>query len=291
MTISSDHANAINEINYFIEINRFETAVSKLNELLSSSPNDGYFLFLMAFCHYRLEKYGDALNYCSESLKNGYYLESSHALFGQIYLEVGKYREAEEAFLKVLSINAQNAGIMAAYGYLLILTGFNKKGDLLLQEALRLEPENEYVLIYKSLSLFENRKGKAGEQEEVLKSLMINSNSEIRKLIHLGLHNYYEDNYKEAKENLRQAYILDPTDENLLNLLKTVEKDSHLFFRPLRWIDRIGGPAVMWIAFIIISSILIFFDFTTLAIIFIIMYLVYVIYSWSAVLISKFFFK
>ncbi|MGE5577098.1 MAG: tetratricopeptide repeat protein [Syntrophothermus sp.] len=264
---------------------RFEQAGKKLEQMLADSPNDGHLLYLMAICLYGSDRNEEALASCTEALNNGFSVERCNLLLGRIYVGLKKYVEAEECFLTALRVNPRNAEAIATYGFLMLKTGHDRKAAQLMDEALRLDPDNETVLhynFYRHLAA-----DKRDEQLQILKRYLQTSDSEVRKLVKIGLSDWFRNDYKSARENFRQAYLLDPTNVDILSILQEVTRQSHILFLPHRLVAKIGGPVVLWMIFITLTVILVRLNLDSVTIAVMLIYLLYVIYSWMAPIVYK----
>lgn len=240
----------LSEACHFIEIERFESALSKLDKILSDNPNDSAILYLRAQCLHNLNRYDEAKDCCDQALKSGYSICECNYLMADIFAETDKFVEAELRYIEALRLEPRRADIMASYGILMLETGHKSKAQQLLTEALKLDPDDEVVLHYNFYyHLIVNKKA---DQVEALKQYMKFAGNEQRKLINIGAMEYCNGNFKSAYENFRQAYLLDPTNEEILEILQIAEEESNLLYFPQRIINKIGGPIVLWIATIAI---------------------------------------
>lgn len=241
---------ALAEVYHFYEMGRYDTVIDKLNKLLANRPNDGELLYIKAECMFYYDRYDEAADCCKTALAHDFSPCECNDLLGRIYIETEKLTCAEECFLEALRIEPQRADIMAAYGYLMLKAGQKNKARQLLEEALKIDPENEIVLHYNFFyHLIVNKKDK---QIAALGEYIKTSGNEERKLVKAGIMEYCNGNFKAAYESLRQAYLLNPTDEGILEILQIAEEESNLLYFPQRIINKIGGPIVLWIATIAI---------------------------------------
>jgi hypothetical protein len=109
--------------------------------------------------------------------------------------------------------------------------------------------------------------------------------------VKVGIIELLQDNYKAARENFIQAYILDPTNEEMLLVIEEIDKDYHPIFFPQRMISKIGGSAVVWITAFVIVIGLSHFGFSKLSFVFSVFYILLCIYSWLTPTIYQRFFK
>ncbi|NMC56773.1 MAG: tetratricopeptide repeat protein, partial [Eubacteriaceae bacterium] len=197
-------------------------------------------------------------------------------LLGRIYIETKKLTNAEECFLEALRIEPQRADIIAAYGYLMLKAGQKNKARQLIEEALKIDPENAVVLHYNFFyHLIVNKKDK---QIAALGEYIKASGNEERKLFKAGIMEYCNGNFKAAYESLRQAYLLNPTNEGILEILQIAEQEADILYFPQRIINKIGGPIVLWLATIAISLVFYLLNMLNAAIITVVNYIILYMY-------------
>lgn len=172
------------EVLHYLEIGRYPKAKELLTSLLRNDPQNNELLYLMAYSCFCLDQYSEAKEVCKEALINGFSTEKCNSLLGQIHNNLKEYPEAEKCFLEALRINPQNAPVMAAYSNLMLVTGHEEKAVALLQEALRLNPDDNVVLSFSFYHFL--AKNKRQEQLKSLEQYMTVSNNEVNKLIKLG---------------------------------------------------------------------------------------------------------
>ncbi len=217
MSYDNIYQQKLDEVTYFYNINRYETALAKLDQLLADYPNESELLYLKALGLFYLDCNDEAEDCCIQALTNGSSACDCNFLLGRIYMETKKLVQAEQCFLEALRIDPQRADIIAAYAYLMLTAGNKNKAQKLLKEALKMDPEDESVLHYNFFySLIINNKSDLVESfEQYMKS----SQGEVNKLTKIGIIEESRGNYKAACESFKQAYLLDPTNEVILKLV------------------------------------------------------------------------
>lgn len=268
----------LNESRHYFDMGHYEQALAKLDQLLSASPNDDYILYLRAKCLFCLARYDEAIKYCNEALAGGFLAYECNYLLGLIFIEENRCVQAEECLLEALREQPQMADIMATYGYLMLKTGHDKKAVKLIEEALRMEPSNEVALQFKFY--YQLAKNKRDDQVETLERYLRASDSEVRKLAQVGMMEAGRGNYKAARDNFKQAFLLDPTDRSVLSILQDTEKLSSILYLPHRIIGKIGGPAVVWGGMIVTLLILRGLGLLKAAGVIAVIYAVFCIYTW-----------
>lgn len=275
----------MNEVHHYYEIGRYEQTIIIINQIMATKPNDSYLLYLRANCLLYLDQYLEAKDNCKQALTYGYSACECNYLLGLIYMNMSQYIQAEECYLEALRQNPQRADIVAVYGYLMLKTGHDKKSAKLMEEALKMDPQNETVLHYRFYYYL--AKSKKEDQITVLEQYLQVSSSEIRNYIKFGMMEFENGNHKAAGENFKQAFLLDPTNNHILSILQSAEESASVLFLPQRIINKLGGPAVVWIAMIVIIMILQQMELSKLAVIVTIIYIGICVYTWITPILYK----
>lgn len=268
-----------------IEIGKYNKALDCFYEALSEQPNDGETLFYISYCFFQLDKHVEGIDFCKQALENGYDEDVCNDLLGKFYMEINCFIEAEKCFLEALRTNSDRAGTLAAYSCLMLKAGYPKKAKPLLYEALRMEPESEEVLHYSYLYFLVKNKKTA--LNFTLQKYFEIANNDINKLLKAGAARYYAGDYKSAKEAIKQAFLLDPTNKDIYDLLKAVEWNGSIVLLPERIIDRIGGPKILWLFVIISLLILKFLEAYKIFFAVAIIYILLAIYTWGVAIALK----
>lgn len=224
-----------NEAVAYYDMGRYEQAAGVFKEILAETPEDPLILFLLANCCFMLDRYAEAERICMD-IAASYLAVSAFRLLGKIYREKKRYKKAEECFLKSLELDPQNADTLAEYAFLLLICGYRKKANDVMKEAERLDPEDSTVLHYKFY--FNLAHGSRKEELAVIEQYFTNSSDEVQKLIKLGLTEYKSDRYKSSREYFRQAFVLEPTNKYILDMLEELDRINHFIFFPNRLFQR-----------------------------------------------------
>lgn len=243
----------LNEATIYMDMHRYEQALSKLKQLLSYGPNNGRALYLMSLCYFNLNQNEKSLEFCNESLNNGFSASDCQYLLGRIYTNLLNYAKAEDHFLECLNINPKQASALSYYGILMLRTRRYKKALKLMNEAMEIDPTNEIVL--HNMFVYYMNTGYKKRQIDSLESYVNTASNEISKLINIGLYNVHIKDYPTARENFRQAFLLDPTNQYTLDLLEEIDLLSHWLFIPYRLMYKAGGPLVFIVGFILFEII------------------------------------
>ncbi|WP_445479854.1 tetratricopeptide repeat protein [Lysinibacillus irui] len=272
-------------IEYYFEIGKYTQTIELVNEVLPEHIENSRLWFILGYSHYFLGDYDQSEEQIKEALYLGYSEEWVFHILGHIYMETERWQEAEEAFLEALRANPNSADNHAAYAVLMKIMGHRKKATWLINKALELAPENDYVL--RTYFKLEGINSSKKQRILALEQYMNSSDSELSKLIHLGINAAFQNKEKEAQEYFRQAFLLNPEDKELYSLLEGYEIDGHPLLAPNRFIDQVGGPAIVWVIGIVIYFSLLGTNLDKAATIFIQGYVVFALYTWISLPLVK----
>ncbi|MEH7356250.1 tetratricopeptide repeat protein [Neobacillus drentensis] len=276
-------------IQHYFNIGRYEAAAPIIENLLGQDPENATALFQMAVVEMSREDFSEAREFCREALRFGYNEVNGYHFIGSTFQHEGNYVEAEEAFLAALEKSPLDGELMASYGHLMLQAGHDKKALALLEQARELEPYsprvNQFILD------FYFAKADSKKQQKYIRNVMETSADEVQNLTNVALFHALKGEVKEARECYRQAFLVNPEDQNIVALLGQYDSLTHPLFAPHRLVDKIGGPAMVWIAFMVIALLLKAFELYIPLILFAGIYILFAIYTWTAPLLYKWFVK
>lgn len=273
--------------NYFL-MERYERIVEMLNEDMGEHINNQFVWYYLGYSHFRLKSYELAEEEIKEALRLGMDKEASFHLLGLIYLKVERWSDSEEALLLALRLNPNNADVHASYAYLMELVCQNKKASMLIKKAIELDPENGRVL--RLHYLIENVGRKKRNHLDAIQTYMNSNDTELDKLIHLGLTSQNLNETKEAQEYFASAFALNPNNKELLQALKELEITNHPLLALSRWAHKIGMHYT-WIVGIGLSMLLFYLNFELAGSILLSIYVSFCIYIWVSEPIAKYLLK
>ncbi|MDF2788259.1 MAG: hypothetical protein K0S80_1357 [Neobacillus sp.] len=276
-------------IQHYFTIGRYEAAAPIIENLLRENPENAMALFQMAVVEMSREDFQGARELCREALRFGYDEITGYHFIGSAYQHEGKFTEAEEAFLTALEKDPVNGELIASYGRLMLQAGHDQKALALLEQARELEPYSERVNQF--LLDFYFAKADVKMQQEYIRNVLETSTDEVQNLTNMAMFHVLKGEVKEARECYRQAFLLNPEDQNILALLEYYDSLTHPLFAPQHFIGKIGGPAVVWIAFMVIALLLQTLNLYIPLLIFAVTYILFAIYTWIAPLLYKWFVK
>ena len=270
--------NSIELIEHYFFLDRFEQVIALLPKVLEEEPENAYLWYMLGYSNYALDKFDDAEQQLFEALRLGLDAETVFYILGRLYLETESWQESEEMFLETLRLNPNNAEAHAFYAWLMKKTGNKKKAKLLINKALEIDSENSEALRlhFYIEGVNENRK----EQVLALERYLNSGDSEMTKLLQLGIDAMFRDKVKEAKEYFRQAYLLNPEEKDLLETLKEFEIASHPLMAPNRMANKVGGPIGAWFIGVGMAFLLMLIGLEQVAIVWSVCYGVWALYTW-----------
>ena len=272
-------------IEHYFYISKYPQVIELINEKLHNNIENSWLWYMLGYSNYAMYEYDKAEEQFHEAMRLGYDEGIIFDLLGHLYMETQRWKEAEEAFLEALRINPNGAETHAGYAALMKRTGHREKAKLLINKALELDPENSYVL--RRNLILEGMNRNKEQQILALEQYMNSADSESTKLLILGKNATLRNNKKEAKEYYRQAFLINPEDQTLLSILKEMEITTHPLLAPNRFIERLGGPAIIWLIGIGLTFLLLALGFDSLAMVFIQCCVVLTLYTWISVPLVK----
>lgn len=265
-------------IEHYFFMNRFEQVIDLLPQLLEEESENAYLWYLFGYSSYALDHYEEAEEQLFEALRLGAAEEILFYTLGRLYSETEQWQKSEDMFLETLRLNPNNVEAHAHYALLMKKTGNKKKAKLLIERALELDPEDAEALRlhFYIEGVNESRK----EQILALEQYVNSEDSELTKLLRLGVDATFRNNVKEAKEYFRQAFLLQPEDKELLKTLEEFEIASHPLLAPNRMADKLGGPAGTWFIGVGMTFLLFLIGLEQVAFVWVVCYAVLASYTW-----------
>lgn len=277
-----EQSNLIQTIEHYFIIDKYDRVIELGREALEENYRDRKLWYMLGYSNYQLEHYAEAEEQLIEAMNLGFDKEIVFYMLGHLYMDTKRWKESEDAFLETLRINPNNAEAHAGYAKLMRKTGHRKKSKELLKKAIELDPMNGYVLrLYFQMEVVNNKDH--SERFQVLEKYLESGDSEISKHIQLGLHASFRGKMKEAREHYREAYLLNPENKELLEILEDMEVNAHPLLAPNRLMGRIGGPVGFWLLFMVLISIFALLKQYQLVIWFGTFYFIFCIYTWISI--------
>lgn len=136
--------------------------------------------------------------------------------------EQGELKRAETLYLKLLTKDPNDASLFNKLGLIYLEQKNYKDAKSALSAALKIEPEND--TFYNNLGLLYYEMEDYDQAIEAYeKSVSINDKI-VSRLVNLGLAYFMNKKYRKAADQYEKAIILDPRNENYIELLKKAEE-------------------------------------------------------------------
>lgn len=280
--------NELSVINHLFAIDRYEEAEKHIQKVLSAEPHHPIALYNLAVVQSSYRHFSVARDLCRQALMYGFNEETGFHFIGTMYQYENNYIEAERAFLDVLDINPQSGTAHAAYGYLMLLAHENDKALTLFEEALRLEPENPWInqkVLEYAFATSDRKK-----QLSHIRNIMENGNDEIKKILNIAVFHQLKGNYKFAREYYRQAFLLNPKDQDLLYILEEFDKMVHPLFFYRKFVPKYFETLLLLFSFVCINLLIAIFPHPITIIVYL-SYFIFVLYTILAPFFYKWFVK
>lgn len=287
----------ISRAELLLEQGRVNDAVKELKNALQQEPDHAYTYALYARCHYAKGEYNQGL----EKIQQAIALEPDEAYYfylrGFAYYHLNQLAMATTELNKAISLYPYHAEYFGLYAFILL---DDRKFELALEKAnegLELDPENITSLNARARAL--NKLKRTDEAVETMQDALSNAPESDFTHVTIGFNHLERGRHKEAQQHFREALRLSPNLHSAKEGLKEALKAN---FPPYRFLLRLG----FWLSekgqgFRIGFSIglYILFRFVTsmaastpgirwILVPFIILYLLYVSFSWIGSSVANF---
>ncbi len=217
-----------------LDMGKIDAARKMLQEALTQEPDNDEIEALLGNALAQLGQFKPAEFHIQNALRrepgNPFY----HLFYSNILSETNRDQEAEREILNAIHIYPLEADFHTTYAWLLYRDGQIEKAESIARNALQLEPENESALALLGAKNSENFDLETA-RETYWRSLVHNPESSHA---HAGLSQTYllENKTDTALEEAREAIRLDPDDPFMQELyLKAVKAKHPLYSLFWRW--------------------------------------------------------
>lgn len=225
-----------------MRLGKHEKALKEVDNLLSKNPKKPYYLYLRAKCLNNLRRFDEALDEIKNAFAEGYSPEFCNELMGKIYFGMNDYEEAKKCFEEVFRLNPNNAETLAAYGVMQYILSNESEAERYIKDALKIDPNNSQVLfcVFYHYKMQNNKI----EMKNILEHYLETSGDEVSKLEMIGDYEAHLRHHKKANEHYKQAFLLEPTDEDIHKKIKAIDSDFFIFGISINvfkaWLNIIG---------------------------------------------------
>jgi tetratricopeptide (TPR) repeat protein len=252
-------------------------------ELLSSPDGDSFerpdFWRLRTAALYELERYEEAVGAAGEGLARDPHWIPLLYLRAMAEGELDKLAEAERSILAALELDPEDPHLLCGYARIAARGGQLGKAEALVDEAARVDPENARVIQMRGLVAFlRGRDRKAQKLSD--KALAIDPESSSAHSLR-GAAQLERGDVRGARRSLETAIRDDPGDRALADAVRGTRVATHPLLWPVLPLQRLG-VAGSWVAAMAIIFGLRALGLGTASGIALIVWLVIVVYSWTA---------
>lgn len=147
----------------YLETRQYDKAIADIDKVLSTDPNNTVALVMRAQCYYSKgaaelakKNFEAALN-----IDKNFYV--TYMRMGNIYRQEGKLDEAMKAYTKAIELNPRFSGNYLFRGVAYFIRREYKKAEADFQSAVKCDPKEKYLVIWKYLA--QKYTGKEADQE------------------------------------------------------------------------------------------------------------------------------
>lgn len=281
-TATIDHDVAVAQSSELLDRKRLSAARDVLSNALTQYPDSEALLTNAALLDWLDDRLAEAQETIHKVLEIAPDSYTPRYLLAKIYLELENFIESEQAFIDLLRDYPEEPELYAMYASIMLQTFNIEKAQKLAAEALRRDPSNENAMNVHVLCGFIGSSGE--EQRRRLHELLTEHPDQAQTTIRVVQMLLDQGKNKEAYALARELVVLDPSNEELVELAASLRRMSHWSLLPLWPMQKWGwaGSVGIWlIAIGIINSGLLddppldaYKGPFTMAI------LIYVVYSW-----------
>lgn len=264
-----------------IERQRYSTARQLLAGMMQEHPDHPQVLYLCAFVDYsedRLDAAERTVNTVLEKAPTHY---GARTLRGHLYESQKRFPEAEAVWIDLLHDYPESADCYADYADLMLRMLHLTKAERLAQEGLRLAPSHEKCL-YVAALIHLVQGGSRRKNSVHLNQLLHEHPERARALIALVISLEERGDSRGALRVARQLLSMRPDSEPLVNLVKALTRNNHWSMLPLYPVRRWGWGGAAAITALGITAVRIAGN--TLpplaAVLIVLVWVAYVLYSW-----------
>ncbi len=267
------------QIELLLDVRRYREAEQLISAAMVETPDDPNIHYLAAHLARQLDDNARARAHVHQTLAVDPAHLGARLLLFLDYREQRRYADAEAVIQDLIRESPEDPEFYAWYGDLLLFTAHLEKAETLLREGQRLDPSNDQVRrLYVLLAALRSNHEAANEQL----ATMVRDDPESRAVAFLLLQVLMSQDRDEEALDLGQELLrAEPENENLVEALISLKANTHWLGWPAYPLRKGGwaASAGMWLAFIVGLSFLRRFS-NGWATAFVVVYLVYVIYSW-----------
>jgi|GEM_PF-3729645 len=230
-------------IEHYLRIKQYEKAKAALEQALAEEPHHALNHYLLACIYSNQELWDEMEIHLEQAFSSGYTKDSILLLRAKLFTGRGYWHKAEHAYIEALSINPNRVDTYVNYAELLLHLGYYREASKLLETAESIHPQDKNVI--RCQQYLQMAKDNKKNLVQHMERYMDVENDQMKIHIQLGLAAYYQNDYYTAKKHLREAFLMNPTSPDLLNVVRLIEYDAHPLIRSMSWTQTMGGLGIV----------------------------------------------
>jgi tetratricopeptide (TPR) repeat protein len=240
-------ADLARQIDELLDRHRLAHARNLLREALASAPDDERLLLLGA----RADLLEDDHASARQTLERVLARHPGHFMASYMLLNVltgqGELVEAERLALSLIAVAPQSADLFAAYSRVMLRALLFPKARALAQEALRMDPDNDYAM--RMLALCDLIQLRRGTDSAALQRLLADNPEDQSTLSLLVWTLYQQGQRRAALRGARELLRSSPGDPGSLEIVRALSAENHWSMKPLWPLQRFGwaGSMALWL--------------------------------------------
>lgn len=251
---SADQANI--EVSALLERHRYALARTRIAEAMRQFPNDTELQLSSAWLDYFEDRFEASLVMVQQVMQVEPGSTSARALLFELLLERQDYPVAENLIIELLRENPEHAPFYARYAQLMLKTVMLEKARALASEGLRYDAHDSGCLrVYTLCDFIQKPKG-AGS--DALRKLLVNEPNSINTLVLIVIALQERGKMREAGRIAQQLVRLQPNNQHLVAMAKSLKVSSHWTLWPLWPMQKYGwgGSVAMWIILLVVGRVI-----------------------------------
>jgi predicted Zn-dependent protease len=276
----SDPDHVVDQVSALIERRRTQQARLLLKPALASHPDHGGLLLQAAWIDYLDDRYDEALAGVRHVLTDEPHNQSARVLYFELLVQKKEHREAERVILELLREYPEHAHYYGRYASLMLDTLKIGKARQLAHEGLKYDADDAECLALQAICDFIEQP--AGATSHALQQLLVRHPQSVRTLLLVAAALEERGDQRGAYRILQELVRAQPDNDHLVGMARQLKVNTHWSMAPLWPLQRYGwaGSVGLWLA-AVIGLRLVARASPPLAGTLAIVFIVYVIYSWT----------
>ncbi|MEQ9266320.1 MAG: tetratricopeptide repeat protein [Balneolaceae bacterium] len=234
---------SIDQIYELIQREKFDLALEKLNDALSTYPNETELKRLKAFALSGKDEFEQASQVIKEAIAEDPEYSFLYYTKAQIEGNQGKHKDAIKSLNEAIRLEPETACFYSLKAIVYIDLKKWKKSVETARKALELDPDD--IDAQNALATAKNLMGQTSEALDTLVSALEKDPENPSTHANLGYHYLFKGEIKKAKEHFGISLEIDPTSDVTKQGMLEAMKASNIIYRKLVqfyfWSEKIGG--------------------------------------------------